>query len=72
MAEVRTDRFPWDAASDAVLAAAGELDEGDRSWRAEYLREVAGSVCEHRAGARREVGRQAFTAADIARRAGLA
>lgn len=44
------DRFPWDSASDKVLAVAAELSIDDRSPAANYVREVAASVREHRAG----------------------
>ena len=64
----RTDRFPWDPSSDRVLQLAAELDPADHSSAAEYVREVAESVREHRAGARNEAGRQAFTAAYVAER----
>lgn len=42
------DRFPWDAASDRVLANEAALDPEDHSSAAEYVREVAGSVRDHR------------------------
>lgn len=47
-----TDRFPYDPASDRVLALAAELDPADDSPAARYVREVAESVREHRGGAR--------------------
>lgn len=42
------DRFPWDQASDNVLANEAALDPEDHSPAAEYVREVAGSVRDHR------------------------
>jgi hypothetical protein len=36
------------ANEDAVLAEAAKLDPADRSRRAEHLREVAGSIADHR------------------------
>lgn len=46
--DIRTDRFPWDPSSDAVLELADLLNPDDHSRAAEYVREVAGSVREHR------------------------
>ncbi len=43
-------RFPFDIASDQTLANADRLDATDQSREARYLREVAGSVREHRHG----------------------
>ncbi len=40
--------FPWNDDCDRVLAAAANLDPDDRSDRAEYLREVAESIRDHR------------------------
>ncbi len=49
MTKIETSqRFPFDTASDRVLEMAAELDPADHSQRAEYLREVAGSVRDHR------------------------
>lgn len=45
--------FPFDNASSDVVRAAMALDPGDHSERAEYLREVAGSVRDHRQSYRR-------------------
>ena len=47
-------RFPYDQASDQVLAAAAELDPTDLGVRAEHLREVAGSIADHREARERE------------------
>jgi len=59
-------RFPYDEDSDWVLAEAAKLDPGDSGERAEYLRQVAQSVRDHREMARR---RAEWAAQDATRQA---
>lgn len=47
-------RFPWDEASDQVLATVDNLDPDDTTSRAEHLRNVAQSVRDHRANQGRD------------------
>jgi hypothetical protein len=53
--------FPFDNASTACVRAAMALDPEDHSERAEYLREVAGSVRDHRESFRRGHSRNGHT-----------
>lgn len=57
--------FPYDEASIAVVRAAAALNPNDHSERAEYLREVAGSVRDHRNSFR--AGHTASCRADLYR-----